>query len=162
MKFSILTAALILAVFAWTAGAEVYRYTDSNGALHFVDEISKVPKKYRSQLRNAKPIKDISVIEAGSSPSRRVAEEASARKTMAANGTGVEIFVTSWCGYCKKMERFLKEHGIPYTRYDIEKDENAARIYRELGGSGVPVVRIGSNVVHGYNPDAVMSYLGKK
>jgi hypothetical protein len=48
-----------------------------------------------------------------------------------------------------------------YTRYDIEKDENAARICRDLGGSGVPVIRIGSNVVHGYNPDAVMSYLGK-
>lgn len=162
MKLSILTAALFLVFFAWTAGAEIYRYTDGNGALHFVDDISKVPKKYRGQLRKARPMKDISVVEAGSSPSRRVAEDTSARNTMSGNGTGVELFVTSWCGYCKKMERFLKEHGIPYTRYDIEKDDNAARTYRELGGSGVPVVRVGSNVVHGYNPDAVMSYLGKK
>ena len=72
------------------------------------------------------------------------------------------LLVFSMCGYCKKMERFLKEKGIQYTRYDIEKDDNAARICRELGGSGVPVIRIGSNVVHGYNPDAVMSYLGRK
>jgi hypothetical protein len=31
-----------------------------------------------------------------------------------------------------------------------------------MGGGGVPVVRVGSNVVHGYNPDAVMSYFGRK
>ena len=35
----------------------------------------------------------------------------------------------------------------------------AARAFRELGGRGVPVVRIGSNVVHGYNPEAILSYL---
>jgi glutaredoxin len=70
----------------------------------------------------------------------------------------IEVFVTSWCGYCRKMIGFLREKGIPFTVHDIEKDSNAARAYRELGGTGVPVVRIGSHVVHGYNPEAVMEY----
>lgn len=70
----------------------------------------------------------------------------------------IEVFVTSWCGYCRKMLGFLRDKGIPFTVHDIEKDSDAARTYRELGGSGVPVVRVGSHVVHGYNPEAVMEY----
>jgi glutaredoxin len=74
------------------------------------------------------------------------------------DGANIEVFVTSWCGYCRKMLGFLREKGIPFTVHDIERDSNAARAYHELGGNGVPVVRVGSHVVHGYNPDAVMEY----
>ena len=160
MKLSTVIAALLLIAFAWTVQAEIYQYTDTKGALHFVDDISKVPKKYRNQTRNAKPMRDISVIDSATVPKRHKVEEPQPQSRSYGNAN-VELYVTSWCGYCKKMERFLKEKGIQYTRYDIEKDENAARICRDLGGSGVPVIRIGSNVVQGYNPDAVMSYLGK-
>lgn len=162
MKLSIVIAALLLVVSVCTAHAEIYRYTDNKGAVHFVDDISKVPKKYRNQLRNARPMRDISVVDAGSAPRQHKVEEPPPARNGSPGGADVELYVTSWCGYCKKMERFLKEKGIPYTRFDIEKDGNAAQTYRELGGSGVPVTRIGSNIVHGYNPDAVMSYLGRK
>ncbi len=162
MKLSVVLAVLLLFGCAWTARAEIYRYKDGSGVLHFVDDVSKVPKKYRNQLRNAKPMRNVSVVDSGPAPSRSRAEEPPRRQAPAYGGNNVELFVTSWCGYCKRMERFLKENGIPYTRRDIEKDDNAARTYRELGGGGVPVVRIGTNVVHGYNPDAVMSYLGGK
>ncbi len=161
MKLFVVLAALLTIVFTWTAQAETYRYTDSKGALHFVDDISKVPKKYRSQLRNARPMRDISVIDAASVPKRRKIEEPPTSQNRMSGSADVELYVTSWCGYCKKMERFLKEKGVAYIKYDIEHDGNAARTYRELGGGGVPVIRIGSNVVHGYNPDAVMSYLGR-
>lgn len=161
MKWSAALAALLMIVIPCTALAEIYRYTDNKGAVHFVDDISKVPKKYRNQLGKAKPMRDISVVDASSAPSRSGGGGTSPSRSTS-SGVGVELYVTSWCGYCKKMERFLKEKGIPYTRYDIEKDANAARTYQELGGSGVPVTRVGTSVVHGYNPDAVMSYLGGK
>lgn len=74
------------------------------------------------------------------------------------NCSKVEVFVTSWCGYCKMMERFLTQKGVPYTKYDIEENDDAARTYRKLGGRGVPLVRVGSNVVYGYDPDTVLSY----
>jgi glutaredoxin len=74
----------------------------------------------------------------------------------------VEIFVTSWCGYCKMMEQVLDKKGIAYTTYDVEKDDNAAKIYRELHGRGVPLIRVGSKVVYGYDPETVISYANGK
>jgi glutaredoxin len=91
------------------------------------------------------------VVVAGNEPGQTVSKNANAR-------ADIEVFVTSWCGYCRKMIGFLRERGIPLTVHDIEKDSNAAQAYRELGGNGVPVVRVGSHVVHGYNPEAVMEY----
>ncbi|HEY6873213.1 MAG TPA: glutaredoxin family protein [Geobacteraceae bacterium] len=144
------------------ARGEFYRYTDSKGELHFVDDIAKVPKKYRKQVSDAEPQGNVGVMDATPTPppaQRHTAKKQPHQQSMSANSANVEVFMTSWCGYCKKMVRFLNEKGIPYTAYDIEKDEGAARTYRELGGRGVPVVRVGSHVVFGYSPEAVMAYL---
>ena len=163
MKGSVLFAVMLPFIFAGVATADIYRYTDSAGETHFVDDIAKVPKKYRKQVDTAQELPDISVVDAGPAPKRRGATPAPSRaQQRSPEGASVEVYMTSWCGYCKKMIRFLDEKGIPYTAYDIEKDSAAARTYREVGGSGVPVVRIGSRVVHGYNPDAVLAYLGRK
>lgn len=160
MKLTTVCAAALLVAFAGTAFAEIYKYTDSKGELHFVDDIAKVPKKYRRQLENSQPLPEISIMDATPAPKRGKGEDApSPRQSISHGNAHVEVFVTSWCGYCKKMVRFLNEKGIPYTAYDIEKDSAAARTYRELGGRGVPVVRVGSHVVYGYNPEAVMAYL---
>lgn len=157
-KFAAIVAVILL-VAVGVCRAEVYRYTDSKGELHFVDDISKVPKKYRKQAENAEPQGNVSGMDAApASPKKRTAQESPQQQSTPSGSANVEVFMTSWCGYCKKMVRFLNEKGIPYTAYDIEKDSAAARTYRELGGSGVPVVRIGSHVVHGYSPEAVMSY----
>lgn len=64
----------------------------------------------------------------------------------------VEIYTTSWCGYCKQAVAYLKSQRIPFTEYDIEKDEAAARRWQEISaGGGVPVAVIGKRVVRGYS-----------
>jgi glutaredoxin len=93
------------------------------------------------------------------SDSRIILANASLKKrTVSLSCSSVEMFVTSWCGYCKMMERILDKKGIAYTTYDIEKDDSAARTFQKLGGRGVPLVRVGSKVVYGYDPDTVISY----
>lgn len=164
MRFSVVLVFAVLYVLAVSALADVYRYTDNKGELHFVDDIAKVPKKYRKQITDAELQGNVSIMAA--TPALRESQERTVKElpeeqAMPPAGTNVEVFVTSWCGYCKKMLRFLNEKGIPYTAYDIETDRNAFRIYRELGGGGVPVVRIGANVVRGFNPDKVMAYYAK-
>ncbi len=153
--------AVILLVAVGVCRAEVYKYTDGTGELHFVDDISKVPKKYRTQAENTEQQGNVSGMDAAPAsraPQGRTAQDSPQQQNISSGSVQVEVFMTSWCGYCKKMVRFLNKKGIPYTAYDIEKDSAAARTYRELGGNGVPVVRVGSHVIHGYNPDAVMSY----
>ena len=71
----------------------------------------------------------------------------------------VEVFVTSWCPYCLKLESFLKDQGIDYTRYDVESDEAGSRIFSELGGEGVPMTRVGNQVIHGYDPESIVAAL---
>jgi glutaredoxin len=159
MKFPMLLAAFVLLLLAGPASADFYQYTDGKGELHFVDDIAKVPKKYRKQVKDAGAQGNVNVTDATPAPSTPSVPTAQPQRQQARRSGGtIEVFLTSWCGYCKKMVRFLNEKGIPYTAYDIEKDPDAARTYKELGGRGVPVVRVGSRVVHGYSPEQVMAY----
>ena len=159
MRIFAAVVAVILLVDVGVCGADIYKYTDNKGELHFVDDISKVPKKYRKKVESGEPQGNVSVMDATpAAAQRRPAHEPVQQQNTYSGNAAVEVYITSWCGYCKKMVRFLNEKGIPYTAYDIEKDSAAARTYREMGGNGVPVVRVGSHVVHGYSPEAVMSY----
>jgi glutaredoxin len=161
-KIAALVLAFTLGVLGTKAYAGFYHYTDSNGSVHCVDNISNVPEQYRDQLKDAESLSGVSVVGIPG-PSRDEALSAKTpqavdrptKKTVQYSGT-VDVFVTSWCGYCKKLEKFLDSNGIHYTTFDIEKDDNAHKQYKELGGRGVPLARIGSSVVRGYNPDAVL------
>ena len=170
MRNTILALALAMSldVLGVKAFAEFYHYTDSNGSVHCVDNISSVPEQYRSQLKNAQSRSTVSAAgtsdPSGDEPSSTNDPQAAGRpkkKTPRYNGA-VDIFVTSSCEYCKKLEQFFEANGICYTAYDIEKDDNAHKKYKELGGRGVPLTRIGASVVSGYNPDAVLKAIERE
>jgi glutaredoxin len=73
----------------------------------------------------------------------------------------VELFVTSWCPYCKKAINFFRSHDIPYVVYDIEKNPVAARRKQQLDSSpGVPFALINGHKVHGYSEEAYSRALG--
>ena len=67
----------------------------------------------------------------------------------------VELFVTSWCGYCKKAKSYLNKKGISYIAYDIEKDLQAARRKDSLTSrKGVPFALIGDQKITGFSEAA--------
>ncbi|MBI5620471.1 hypothetical protein HY949_01710 [Candidatus Gottesmanbacteria bacterium] len=136
--------------------AEIYRYTDDKGGLHYVDDISLVPEKHRGQLTNAKPLPEISIVSPGSPPVKSNTKSYDEPQKKPEISKSVEVFVTSWCPYCKKLEALLNSKGISYTRYDIEKDQSANKVFKELGGRGVPLTTVDSNIIHGYNPEAII------
>ena len=76
-----------------------------------------------------------------------------------ASAPKVEIFVTSWCSYCRKLESFLKKKKIDYKRFDVEKDGQGAQLFSDLGGQGVPLSRVNGRVIHGYDPDGILKAL---
>ena len=156
---------IMLAIFAAEPlPAEMYKYTDSRGEVHYVDDLGRVPKRYRAKARTLDDLPPISVMDAVPVPAKkRPAADSDSRSRQTERFTGtVELYMTSWCGYCRKAEQYLKRKGIAYTALDIEKDESAKRRYEELGGTGgVPLIQIGTNQVRGYSPEAIDRYTGQ-
>lgn len=71
----------------------------------------------------------------------------------------VVLYATRWCGYCKKAREFFASHGIAYEERDIEASASAEAEYRALGGSGVPVVVIDEQVIHGFSAKRMLEAL---
>jgi glutaredoxin len=75
----------------------------------------------------------------------------------------VELYVTSWCPYCRKAIDFFRSKGIYYVVYDVERDENAARRKKELDPrNGVPFAVVNGVKIHGYSPEAYQKALDQR
>ena len=73
----------------------------------------------------------------------------------------VEIYTTSWCGYCVKAKNYLRGLNVPFTEYDVEKSASArARRARIDKGRSVPLTVIGGRKIVGFRPDALDQALG--
>ncbi|MFN0071566.1 MAG: glutaredoxin family protein [Chloroflexota bacterium] len=48
--------------------------------------------------------------------------------------TGVRMFTTTWCGYCKLTKRFLDSKGVAFEEIDIEEYPDFGPKIEELTG----------------------------
>jgi len=75
------------------------------------------------------------------------------------------MYTLSTCPWCMRTKEYFAQRGIPYdfVDYDLADFATQARITRELdaaGASGFPFVRIGGEVVQGYQPARFAKLLG--
>lgn len=68
----------------------------------------------------------------------------------------VILFSAEWCGYCDRLRKDLKQAKVAFTERDIEQSIDSNNAWRTLGGRGVPLTLVGSDVVQGYAPDRVL------
>jgi len=159
----VLLTVLLLTVSA--AHAEMYQWVDEKGVVTFKDtpppkskKLKKVKAYHDDDFAAAPPASPSQPApkSSGAPPTTKVAAATPAQKKF--TGT-VELYVTSWCGYCKKAQSYLTAKGVPYIAYDIEKDSAAKKRHAELGGDGVPLIIIGSHKISGFSPEAIDHYL---
>ncbi|WP_067681473.1 mycoredoxin [Nocardia miyunensis] len=57
--------------------------------------------------------------------------------------TDLTMYSTTWCGYCRRLEKQLDEAGITYTKVDIEQDPAAAEFVGSVNGGNhvVPTIK---------------------
>lgn len=145
------------------AYGEIYKWVDKNGVAHFGDvppqdagttsKIESMPAAPRQdpapEVTPAEEVKPRTM----KRPAKQVPsqEESSPMVT----DTHVEMFMTSWCGYCKKAREFFEARGVPIIEYDIETDAAAAQRKQEIYPSpGVPLVVINGKPIQGFAPQA--------
>jgi len=76
----------------------------------------------------------------------------------------IDLYVTSWCPYCKKAIAFLHKNNIAFNAHDIEQDINAATRKKELdpGYSGIPLAVINGATIRGFSEGTYQQALAKK
>lgn len=167
MPMKTLLAVIILLLSCSLAGAEMYQWIGDDGSVTYKD----TPPPATGKRKKVRVYNDSDVApapahqpEPGSRSATKGGAPASPAVQAAAPGKGrfkgtVEIYVTSWCGYCKQALSYMDNRGIPYVAYDVEKDRAAGQRHRELGGRGVPLIIIGSNRMSGFSPQVLENYL---
>lgn len=135
--------------FVFPVHAEIYKWTDANGKSHFSE---------------SKPANPVSV------ENRNELEVKSQQPTLTDNtaqavvAPQVDIYITSWCPYCKKAMAFLRKNNIAFNAYDIEQDTNAATRKNEIDPdySGIPLAVINGVTIRGFDEETYQEALAKK
>lgn len=78
--------------------------------------------------------------------------------------TQVVLYGTASCPHCAKARAYLKEHHIAYSDFDLQNNEKAVREFKQLGGTGVPLLLVGERRITGFHQatvEAALKHIGR-
>ena len=127
---------LLSLLMALPASAGVYKWKDAQGRIQYSDTPPPTAKATQLKLQSFTGTAQVS-------------------QTSGAD-SGVTIYTTAWCGVCKRAKAFFAENGVPFREWDVEKTEFGAIKFKQLGGSGVPLITVGSKKMTGFDASAFM------
>ena len=149
------------------SSAEIYKWVDENGVTHYSDsptqDTLEPTATEEDEIQsadptpaNTPPLPDETPKGALNSDIFDILDETQDQEEeVAANTPNVEIYETSWCGYCKKAKDFFRSRGIDFVTYDIDRDQQArSRMQSLTSRMAVPFVVINGQGVPGYNVTA--------
>jgi glutaredoxin len=135
MKHSIILSALLALAVTAPASAEIYRWVDSAGHVHFGDQ----------------PPRDVNrVQQLPNQPLPETTDAAKLRET--ADKKPVTLYTTNCGAPCDQATALLQARGIPFSTKYLDRDPEAVKAYRQLAGQAlqVPSLRIGENMQKGF------------
>ena len=144
---AVLLAAAALA--AMPAAAQVYKWVDSAGRVHFSD---KAPPDAKAETLKIESYTAPPVVE-------RAPDKQRGRQEAAPGGPQLVMYATSWCGYCRRARTHLAKKNVPYREIDIEASPANREQFRAYGGRGVPLFVAGSRTMRGYSAEALDQFL---
>lgn len=76
-------------------------------------------------------------------------------------GARVDIYSTNSCHFCHMAKEWLTEKNISYNDFNVGMDQVKRKEMVEMTGQlGVPVIKIGDEVMIGFNPEKMATLLG--
>ncbi len=129
----------LLMIITGSGSAQIYKWTDESGRVHFSDKAAKGASVEAVKLKiNSYEHVSYEALPDDFFKSKHVSKK-------------VVMYSTSWCGYCKKARNYFNAQGIAFTELDIEKDAQAKQQYDSMGGRGVPVILAGEKRMNGFS-----------
>lgn len=140
MKTLAWIVALMLAIGPAAAG-KLYKWVDKDGNLHYTDQ----PPPPEAKSAEQKKFGD----KASGAPVSYALQQA-------AKNFPVTLYSADKCGEaCSKASALLSQRGVPFTDKDAQSEAGAEELKGLTGGRlEVPVMKLGSQVVRGYEEGA--------
>lgn len=75
----------------------------------------------------------------------------------------VIIYSTPTCHFCALSKDYFTKHNVPFTNYDVASDFAKRQEMIEMTGQmGVPVIKIGNDIVIGFDKPKLAELLNIK
>jgi glutaredoxin len=132
-----------------SALADMYKWVDENGKVHYSD--SPPPGRKAKKL-------DLKINSLGGPPVVSAITGAG-KPVVAAAAGGVKIYTTTWCGYCKQAKAYMQARGTRFQEIDVENSAQGQAEFRAIGGRGVPVILVGNRRMDGYSQGSLEAML---
>ena len=133
-KFFIFSASILLLFSSTTIFAEIFKWVDERGNVHFTD---KPPQDQQTEKVELK-INTYSSVEVTPLVER-----------LGKKGK-VVMYTTTWCGICKKAKKYFVKNNIPHVTYDVEKSSIGRMDFKSLKGRSVPIIIFGKKRMNGF------------
>lgn len=141
-----LLAAVIAALLASAASAQLYRWVGPDGRVHYSDTPPQPAAAKSVEKKKATP----SVIE-GVTPYA---------VQQAAKNFPVTLYTSATCeAPCKDARELLAKRGVPYAEVAVADQKQLDELKRVSGGDEVPVLVVGKAVVRGFEASQYASAL---
>lgn len=121
---------------AQAVSAEVYKWVDEHGRVHYTDQSVGITDH---AIAIDLPVNTYTAPQILNSAFRN---------------SGVVMYSASWCTVCRKASKYFRQKDIAFTEYDIERSEKGRREYNKLGARGVPVILVGDKRLNGFTEEA--------
>jgi len=154
----------LLSVPATGAWGQIYQYTDPSGNVVFTDKPPADGNAKKKQLR-----------EDGISWSNRresdYPSQRDARRPLAAakeedrsrdySRVTVVMYMTDWCGYCKKARQYIQSLGAGLIEYNIDRDPAKKDEMKSKGNGStmIPLIDIDGTIIRGYSEPEIKAAL---
>jgi glutaredoxin len=140
-------------------GGTIFKYTDEQGTVHYVDSVAAIPEQYRTQAREP-DLPDVAVYDART-PIEHLLRSGQYGDPDAVVPPGPEdtviVYTAPGCPYCDKAVKLLRELDLPADVRDVEKDPRYLKelVARVGNRGGVPVLVMGGRTIAGFNEPAI-------
>jgi len=126
---------LLLYNIAFSAYAQIYKWVDEHGKVHFTDSPPKDKKNEEVTLQiNSYSATEVTTVDGVIVPGNRVV-----------------LYSTTRCGYCKKAKRYFRKKRIAFHEYNIERSSKGKRDFKRLKGRAVPIILFGDKRINGFS-----------
>lgn len=131
---------------AWLTAAEVYRWRDARGIVHYSDKPPRDAAAEQVVVDTREPPSPAARAPVGTEPTAKPTPPLRPPQQFE-----IVMFMRPDCGYCVRAERYFQQRGLAWTNLDVAASRQARTRFDQLGGRGTPLIYIDGQRVNGFD-----------